>query len=110
MDLYYVNAVLHLARPVESRHHPRLLGDDILVKYTSKLIESMSAKSNATTRHGKDSTSNVRIVCLFINGLLRHGLVEVIMGLHVEMESFCLQHAKISEAAQLYSSLQSIWK
>lgn len=75
-------------------------------EYVSLFISSCIAScSNLQDRHAQNRL--VRLVCVFIQSLLRNKVVRV-EDIYYETQSFCVEFARIREAATLFKLLKSM--
>lgn len=104
MSLHTMEVVNRLATShtnATSSTKPPLLHPEYIQLFIGSCIASCE---NIPDRHAQNRL--VRLVCVFIQSLLRHGIVQM-EDIYFEVQAFCVEFARIREAAALFKSLKS---
>lgn len=102
MSLHTMEVVNRLATYANSHAgSPNLLHPEYIHLFIGSCIASCE---NIQDQHAQNRL--VRLVCVFVQSLLRNQIVQV-EDIYVVMESFCIEFSRIREAAALFKLLRS---
>lgn len=102
MSLHTMEVVNRLATYANSHPgSPSLLHPEYIHLFIGSCIASCE---NIQDQHAQNRL--VRLVCVFVQSLLRNQIVQV-EDIYVVMESFCIEFSRIREAASLFKMLRS---
>lgn len=97
MSLHSMQVVNDLAMAIP-------LPSEFIQEYISNCIGSCNAIEDQFFQHRQ-----VRVLCVFIQSLTKSGAVDIADLIH-EIQTFCVEHAKIKEASELFKRLRDIEK
>eukprot|EP00210_Caulerpa_lentillifera_P008828 g8424.t1 len=80
------------------------LPSEFIQEYISNCIQSCNAIEDHFFQHRQ-----VRVLCVFIQSLTKAGVLDMADLIH-EIQTFCVDHAKIKEASELFKILRDIEK
>ncbi|KAJ3236832.1 hypothetical protein HDU81_010296 [Chytriomyces hyalinus] len=89
-----VNTLASLMKPYN------ILGSEFMHLYIASICRKCDLSVDA-----ENQARNVRLVCVFIQSLLRNAVIAV-EEFEVEMESFCIQYSRYKEASDLFQLLR----
>ncbi|KAI8829068.1 hypothetical protein BJ741DRAFT_669772 [Chytriomyces cf. hyalinus JEL632] len=89
-----VNKLASLMKPYN------ILGAEFMHLYIASICRKCDLSVDA-----ENQARNVRLVCVFIQSLLRNAVIAV-EEFEVEMESFCIQYSRYKEASDLFQLLR----
>jgi hypothetical protein len=102
--LVHMGLSVHAMEVVKTLTSAATLPDDFIHRYIHACIAACEAIEE---RNQKQQNRPVRLVCVFLQSLIRQKIVDV-KAIQFEVPSFCIKFSRIREAAVLFRLLQNM--
>ncbi|KAG2382993.1 hypothetical protein C9374_004960 [Naegleria lovaniensis] len=105
--LEVVNTLLNKSDAVTTNLFTQNLEDSKSSSFLHTLLRNCMAHCNQSAQDPPSQTRKVRLVCVFVQRLIREEILTVNPEdfIFLELQSFCIEFVKIKEAAELHSLL-----